>query len=64
MNMLDIDFEKVKTLNSTQRAKLKKMLEPRMNKYMAHYPMPKQAVFMNLTSKEAFYGGEKCCASI
>lgn len=52
-----IDYNKIKNLGGTDTKLLLKKLQPRVNKYMAHYPMPKQAVFMNLNCKEAFYGG-------
>ena len=33
-------------------------MTPRMTKYMIHQPLPKQAAFLLLPHREAFYGGE------
>ena len=34
-----------------------KILQPKLNEFIPHVPTVKQAVFMNLTNREAFYGG-------
>lgn len=36
---------------------LQRKLTPKMTKYIAHVPTPKQTAFMLLDNKEAFYGG-------
>ena len=36
---------------------LQKLLTPKMTKYIPHIPTPKQAAFLLLNGKEAFYGG-------
>lgn len=45
------------TLSRTDQAALQKLLTPKMNKYIVHAPYAKQAAFMLLDCKEAFYGG-------
>lgn len=45
------------TLSRTEQMKLQQMLTPKMTKYIVHTPYPKQAAFMLLDCKEAFYGG-------
>lgn len=45
------------TLSRSEQAELAKMLTPKMTKYIVHTPYPKQAAFMLLDCKEAFYGG-------
>jgi len=37
--------------------RLRSLLTPRMTKYVPHQPTPKQAAFLVLPQKEAFYGG-------
>lgn len=37
--------------------RLERMIEPRLTKYIPHIPTPKQAAFLLLTNREAFYGG-------
>ena len=44
-------------LSNADLATLKKVLTPRMTKYIPHTPTPKQAAFMLLDCEEAFYGG-------
>lgn len=45
------------TLPRSEQAKMIKALTPKMTKYIVHSPYPKQAAFMLLDGKEAFYGG-------
>jgi len=45
------------TLPRSEQMQLAQMLTPRMTKYIIHKPYPKQAAFMLLDCKEAFYGG-------
>lgn len=44
-------------LANADLAALKKLLTPRMTQYIPHTPTAKQAAFMLLDCKEAFYGG-------
>ncbi|MFI3171095.1 MAG: phage terminase large subunit [Eubacteriales bacterium] len=44
-------------LTTSDQSLLKKLLTPKMTKYIIHTPTPKQAAFMLLDCKEAFYGG-------
>jgi len=44
-------------LNRSELAKLRAILTPKISQYCPHMPMPKQAAFMLLDNKEAFYGG-------
>lgn len=54
---LDLNLDLLKTMPAEQLAELAKLLEPKMNKFIIHIPTAKQAAFMNLDIKEAFYGG-------
>lgn len=45
------------TLTNADMIALQKALTPRMTPYIPHTPTPKQAAFMLLDSREAFYGG-------
>lgn len=45
------------TLPRSEQEKLAQMLTPKMTEYIVHQPYPKQAAFMLLDIKEAFYGG-------
>lgn len=45
------------TLSRTDQQRLAKILTPKMTEYIVHQPYPKQAAFMLLDCKEAFYGG-------
>lgn len=54
---LDIDLNKLKDLSRSEKQKLQKLLTPKFTKYIPHTPTPKQAAFMLLENKEAFYGG-------
>lgn len=47
----------IKSLPRTEQARLMQALTPRTTKYIVHTPYPKQAAFMLLDCKEAFYGG-------
>lgn len=47
----------LKTLPRSEQVKLAQMLSPRTTEYIVHQPYPKQAAFMLLDCKEAFYGG-------
>lgn len=49
-----VDFNK---LPRSEQEKLAQMLTPKMTEYIVHKPYPKQAAFMLLDGKEAFYGG-------
>ena len=53
----NIDWQKLQSLNGTQVKQLLELLEPKSLKYSPHVPTPKQQVFMNLTCREAFFGG-------
>ena len=44
-------------MSETERDKLAKQLTPKLTKYIPHTPTSKQAAFLNLNCKEAFYGG-------
>lgn len=54
---MNLNLDAIQNMNGTDTRKLLDLMTPKLNKYMAHSPMPKQAVFMNLTCQEAFYGG-------
>lgn len=56
-NLTEIDFNKIETLPIHQVKELLDLMQPKMNKYMPHTPTVKQAIFMNLPIKEAFFGG-------
>ncbi|MNW42428.1 Terminase-like family protein [compost metagenome] len=45
------------SLSAEARADVIRRLTPRLNEYHVHKPYPKQAAFMLLPGKEAFYGG-------
>jgi predicted phage terminase large subunit-like protein len=47
----------LKTLARSEQSKIAKLLTPKMTEYIVHQPYPKQAAFMLLDGKEAFYGG-------
>lgn len=47
----------LKALDTRHREELIKALTPRLNEFHVHKPYAKQAAFMLLTCKEAFYGG-------
>ena len=55
--MIDIDFSQINNLTNTQVKEMLELLAPRSLKYSPHMPTPKQQVFMNLTIREAFFGG-------
>lgn len=54
---LDIANLDVNRLSRSERTALENLLTPRMTPYIPHVPTPKQAAFMLLDGKEAFYGG-------
>ena len=53
----NIDWNKIHQLSGKQIREMLTMLEPKNLKYSLHTPTPKQQVFMNLTCREAFFGG-------
>ena len=54
INLGRLDLTK---LSNSEMAALRAVLTPKMTKYIPHTPTPKQAAFMLLDCKEAFYGG-------
>jgi hypothetical protein len=57
---IDISTLDLKTLNNLPRSvmqELQSLLTPKMTPYVPHVPTPKQAAFMLLDNKEAFFGG-------
>lgn len=54
---MDINWEALQGATGTQVKQILELLEPKSLKYSPHTPTPKQQVFMNLTCKEAFFGG-------
>ena len=54
MSLGQVDISK---LPRSEQSQIAKMLMPKMTKYIVHQPYPKQAAFMLLDGKEAFYGG-------
>jgi hypothetical protein len=52
-----IDFSKIDGMTKAEIQGMLEMLQPKLNKYIPHVPTPKQTVFMNLTCREAFFGG-------
>lgn len=54
---MNIDFNQISNLTNTQVKEMLELLAPRSLKYSPHTPTPKQQVFMNLTAREAFFGG-------
>lgn len=44
-------------IRQSDLSNLQRLLTPKMTKYIPHVPTPKQAAFLLLNSKEAFYGG-------
>ena len=57
MESFDIDWSTIQNMNGTQVKQLLELLSPKSLKYSPHTPTPKQQVFMNLTCREAFFGG-------
>lgn len=45
------------TLNEVELTRLMRIMTPKLNKYMPHTPTNKQAAFLLLDNREAFYGG-------
>lgn len=56
-DMLNINWERLNELSGSQIREILTLLEPKSLKYSPHTPTPKQQVFMNLSMKEAFFGG-------
>jgi hypothetical protein len=54
---LDVTKLDLSKLSRTEMAKLQQLLTPKMTRYIPHTPTPKQAAFLLLDGKEAFYGG-------
>lgn len=52
-----MDFSKINQLSTREVQELLKLLQPKLNKYIPHVPTPKQAIFMMLPVREAFFGG-------
>lgn len=44
-------------LSHDDALKIERLAQPRITKYIPHTPTPKQAAFLLLTNREAFYGG-------
>ncbi|MNB67102.1 Terminase-like family protein [compost metagenome] len=55
--MANIGQVNLNELSRSDQARLSQLLTPKMTKYIVHKPYPKQAAFMLLDGKEAFYGG-------
>lgn len=47
----------INTLSRSEQEQLARALQPKMTEYIVNTPYPKQAAFMLLDGKEAFYGG-------
>lgn len=47
----------INALARTEQIQIAKLLQPKQTEYIIHKPYPKQAAFMLLEGKEAFYGG-------
>lgn len=47
----------LKQIRQSDLSNLQKLLTPKMTPYIPHVPTPKQAAFLLLNSREAFYGG-------
>ena len=54
LDMANVDVTK---MTRTERQKLEELMMPKMTQYVPHTPTPKQAAFMLLDCREAFYGG-------
>lgn len=54
---LDVTKIDLSKLSRSELLNLQRLLTPKMTKYIPHVPTPKQAAFLLLTCKEAFYGG-------
>lgn len=54
MDISKLDLNKIPR---SELIKLQRLLTPKMTKYIPHVPTPKQAAFLLLDNKEAFYGG-------
>jgi predicted phage terminase large subunit-like protein len=47
----------LRQIRQSDLTNLQRLLTPKMTKYIPHVPTPKQAAFLLLDTKEAFYGG-------
>jgi predicted phage terminase large subunit-like protein len=58
-NMLNVDLGRIPIteLSRTDQKQMLQALTPKKTEYIVHQPYPKQAAFMLLDIKEAFYGG-------
>lgn len=56
-NLFDITSVQLDTLNRSELVGLQNLLTPKMTEYIPHTPTPKQAAFLLLDNREAFYGG-------
>lgn len=54
---LDIANLDLSKLTRTELTQLQQLLTPKLTKYVPHVPTPKQAAFLLLENKEAFFGG-------
>lgn len=52
----DLDYD-ISSLDKEKQEMLKKVLHPKMTKYIPHLPYAKQQAFLLLDCREAFYGG-------
>lgn len=52
-----LDNLDIKNMSRSEQEQLLALLTPKKTKYIVHEPYPKQAAFMLLDGKEAFYGG-------
>ncbi len=52
-----LNLNVLQDMSRTELQALYSLLSPRMTKYIVHSPTPKQAAFLLLENKEAFYGG-------
>lgn len=47
----------IDSMSRSELMQLQRLLTPKMTKYIPHVPTPKQAAFLLLDNREAFYGG-------
>lgn len=57
LNKIPLSQMDLSQMKQSELTNLQRLLTPRMNKYIPHTPTAKQAAFLLLDSKEAFYGG-------
>jgi predicted phage terminase large subunit-like protein len=55
--MPQLTTEQLASLSTQQLRELEELLTPKLTKYIPHAPTPKQAAFLLLQCREAFYGG-------